>query len=319
MLSRVADALFWMSRYLERAEHIARLLDISFHLELDLHGVAVGAGEQESAALSSILNAPMRGASYTGGETTSIQDWLTLDDENPNSIMSCVNRARNNARSVRGAISPSIWRELNKLYWQLKDPEFMARALESPHDFYGAVETGCQLFQGLCDATLLQDEGWQFIRLGRFLERADITLRIIDVKYRHLQHMSDGPELPILNLKWAAVLKTCLAYEAYQRLYISRVEPERVVAFLLLHPHFPHAVRFCLEEASRAVAELEGDASRQSSERRVDRLLGQTLSDLRYIDLDSVFRTGLHPFLAGTLKRCGEASLAIQEQYALNY
>lgn len=318
MLSRVADALFWMSRYLERAEHVARLLDVSFHLELDLHGVAAGAHEQETAALASILNAPIAGERYEGEDATSVHDWLTFDADNPSSIMSCVNRARNNARSVRGAISPSIWRELNKLYWQLKDPDFVARGQESPHDFYGAVETGCQLFQGLCDATLLHDEGWQFMRLGRFLERADLTLRILDVKYRHLQHPTDATELPIQTLKWAAVLKSCLAYETYQRLYISRVEPERVVEFLLLHPHFPHAVRFCLEEATRALAALEGDSA-GGGDRRVDRLLGQTLSDLRYLELDRVMRDGLHPFLQRVLDRCSQASLAIQDQYALNY
>jgi uncharacterized alpha-E superfamily protein len=318
MLSRVADALFWMSRYLERAEHIARLLDVSFHLELDLHGVAAGAREEETAALAAILNAPMRGESYEGDDSTSLHDWLTFDAENPNSIMACVNRARNNARSVRGAISPSIWRELNKLYWQLKDADFVARAQESPHDFYGAVETGCQLFQGLCDATLLHDEGWHFIRLGRFLERADLTLRILDVKYHQLHPRAEAAELPVLNLKWAAVLKSCLAFEAYQRLYISRVEPERVVEFLLLHAHFPHTVRFCLEEAARALTHLDGVPS-EHNDRRVDRLLGQALSELRYLELDDVLQDGLHAFLTGAIQRCAQASAAIQEQYALNY
>src|SRR5262249_17823011 len=116
----------------------------------------------------------------------------------------------------------------------------------------------------------------------------------------------------------AAVLKCCLAYEAYQRLYISRVEPEKVVDFLLLSPSFPHAVRFCLEEALRSLQELEGPA-REPGDRRVDRLLGQALSELRYLDLDEIFRGGLHSFLAAALKRCGQAGQAIQEQFALNY
>jgi uncharacterized alpha-E superfamily protein len=231
--------------------------------------------------------------------------------------MACVNRARNNARSIRGAISPAMWRELNKLYWELKEPDFIARAAGSPGDFYGTVETGCQLFQGLCDATLMHDEGWQFVRLGRCLERADLTLRVLDVKQKQLQQLNGSADLLIANLHLAAVLKSCLAYEAYQRLYISRVEPERVVEFLLLHPRFPHSVRFCLEEAVRALGQLDG--ATDQPDHRAARLLGQTVSDLRFRELDEIYGDGLNGFLAMTLKRCGQASAAIQEQYALSY
>jgi uncharacterized alpha-E superfamily protein len=318
MLSRVADALFWMSRYLERAEHIARMLDVSFHLVLDLHGVAAGAHEQETTALASILGAPLGAEPSEPEDHTDLHDWLTFSSANPDSIIACINRARNNARSVRGATSPAMWRELNKLYWQLKDADFIARAQGSPGDFYGAVETGCQLFQGLCDATMMHDEGWQFIRLGRCLERADLTLRILDVKHRQLQQFSSLADLPIAHLYWAAVLKSCVAYEAYQRIYISRVEPERVIEFLLLHARFPHAVRYCLEEAARALDQLEGALS-DEPERRAARHLGRAVSDLRFLEFREIYPQGLHVFLGGMLKNCALASRAIQEQYALNY
>jgi uncharacterized alpha-E superfamily protein len=313
MLSRVADALFWMSRYLERAEHVARLLDVSFHLELDLHGVLAGAREQETAALVGIIQAPLPEEAPSDG--TALHDWLTFDLDNPNSIMACVNKARNNARSVRGTIAPAVWRELNKLFWQLKDPDFIARAQGSPHDFFGAVETGCHLFQGLCDATMMHDEGWRFIQLGKFLERAFLTLRILDVKCRQLERTSDAVNLPLAHLQWAAVLKSCLAYEAYQRLYISRVEPERVVEFLLVHPQFPRSVRFCLEEAAQVLALLEGP----EADGRAERFLGRALSELRFLDLEEVLHGGLHPFLDTALQRCAQVGQAIQEQYALNY
>lgn len=316
MLSRVADALFWMSRYLERSEQLARFLDVSFHQELDLYGVLPGARAQEMAALVAVAQLTGKPPAEAVADDAALHHWLTFDLANSSSIMSCVNQARNNARGVRGAIAPVVWRELNKLYWQLRDPDFLARAQESPHDFFGAVETGCHLFQGLCDSTMMHDEGWQFIQLGKYLERADLTLRILDVKCRQLQELTDPIDLPIANLQWAAVLKICTAYEAYQRLYISRVEPERVIEFLLTHPLLPHSVRFCLEHAAKVLALLEGGAA--ASDGKAERLLGRALSDLRFLDLDELLRDGLHPFLSRAIRSCAQASAAIQEQYALN-
>src|SRR5262245_6243657 len=143
MLSRVADALFWMSRYLERAEHIARLLDVCFHLELDLHGVLAGPHEMQWTSLAAILQQQIPVArTAAASPQAAIGHWLTFDLENPGSIMSCVTKARYNARSIRGTINSEMWKELNKLYWQLCDPEFNRQARESPHEFYQAVECG---------------------------------------------------------------------------------------------------------------------------------------------------------------------------------
>src|SRR5215470_17847551 len=220
MLSRVADALFWMSRYLERAEHISRLLDVCFHQELDLHGVLAGPQELQWTSLAAILQQQMpESARLTGTPQAAISRWLTFDLDNPNSIMSCVSRARANARSVRGSINVQMWRELNKLYLLLCDPVFRNEAGESPHEFYQAVECGSWLFQGICDATLNHDEGWQFIQLGKYLERADKTLRILDIQYHMLQDLENPADLPLANLQWGSVLRNCRAYEGYQRIY----------------------------------------------------------------------------------------------------
>src|SRR5205807_1518223 len=155
MLSRVADALFWTSRYLERAEHVARLLDVSFHLELDLSGVLTGPPELQWTSLASILLQPMPPSDPAATSPQAVvSQWLTFDPANPTSIMTCVSRARDNARSIRGSISSEMWKALNKLYWQLRDPEFSAQARTSPHDFFEAVADGSHLFQGICDATL---------------------------------------------------------------------------------------------------------------------------------------------------------------------
>jgi uncharacterized alpha-E superfamily protein len=316
MLSRVADALFWMSRYLERAEHVARLLDVCFHLELDLHGVVSGPYELNWTGLAAILQQVIPAAGQRGqSPQATVSHWLTFDPDNPDSILSCVSRARANARGVRGAITPEVWKELNKLYWQLNDPAFGGQARESPHEFYQAVECGSHLVQGVCDATLTHDEGWQFIQLGKFLERADKTLRVLDIQYHLLHELNNPVDPPLSSLQWAAVLRSCSAYEAYQRLYVGRVEPERVVEFLLLHPCFPRSVRFALESAAQALAAVEG-ANPGRPLGKADRILGRVVADLRYGQLDEILGGDLHAFLGGAQQRCVEVSRAIQEQYS---
>jgi uncharacterized alpha-E superfamily protein len=317
MLSRVADALFWMSRYLERAEHVARLIDVCFHLELDLRGVLAGPTELHWTALAAVLQeaVPAAGPEGTRAPQAVISHWLTFEADNPNSVMSCLARARANARSVRGAITSEMWRELNTLYLQLADPEFSDRGRESPHEFYQAVEFGSHTFQGVCDATLTHDEGWQFIQLGKLLERAEKTLRILDVQYHLLQGLNDPADLPLSALQWAAVLRSCRAYEPYQRLYVGRVEAEHVVEFLLLHPEFPRSVRFSLEAAGRALTAIEGTVpGRELSQ--ADRLLGRMLADLRFGEVGQILKGDVHAFLGSLLERCGQASRAVQDQYS---
>jgi uncharacterized alpha-E superfamily protein len=316
MLSRVADALFWMSRYLERAECVARLLDVCFHLELDLRGVlAAGPRELHWTSLAAILQeqVPTQG-SAVGSPQATISRWLSFDLDNPNSIMACITRVRTNARGIRGKLSNELWRELNKLYWQLRDPEFSARAAESPHDFYQAVVCGSHLFQGVCDATMTHDEGWQFTQLGRYLERADKTLHIIDIQYHLLQELTDPADLSLSNLLWAGVLRGCSAYQAYQMIQVGRVDPERVVEFLLLHRDSPRSVYFSLEAAARALEEIEGPVPGHGASKAA-RLLGRVCSDLQFVELEQLFREGLHTFLRGILERCAQVGRAIQDEY----
>jgi uncharacterized alpha-E superfamily protein len=290
---------------------------VRFHLELDLHGVLAGPHELQWTALATILQqqVPEQARSSPSPQAV-ISRWLTFDLENPGSIMSCVVRARANARSVRGSINAQMWRELNKLYLQLNDPAFRAQVDESPHDFYQAVECGSCLFQGVCDATLNHDEGWQFIQLGKHLERVDKTLRVLDIQYHLLRDLDNPTDLPLANLLWGGVLRSCRAYEAYQRLYVGRIEPESVVEFLLLHPDFPRSVRFGLEAAALALAEIEGvTTGRQLG--IADRELGLVLAELRFRDLEQILSGSLHDFLDGLQKRCGLVSRALQQRYFL--
>ena len=311
MLSRVADALFWMSRYLERAEHVARMLDVCSHLELDLHGLLPGRYEVHWKNLAAILQQPLP-ASNGEPYPVILRQQLMFDLGNANSIMACISRARYNARSIRGTINSRTWKELNKLYWLLSDPAFSSQARESPHEFYEAVAAGSYAIQGVCDATMTHDEGWQFMQLGKFLERADRNLRVLDV-HAHLLKEPAAGELPLANLQWAAVLRNCHAFEAYQRLYVGRIEPERVVEFLLLHPDFSRSVRFSLEAASKALTAIEGQGGALSP---ASRMLGRILNDLKFAEIDQLV-DDLHAFLTRALEGCTRVSRTLQDQYAL--
>jgi uncharacterized alpha-E superfamily protein len=241
---------------------------------------------------------------------------MSFDQDNPGSIMACLSRARLNARSIRGTINSEMWRELNKLFWKLCDQEFIRRSRESPYEFYQAVECGSALIQGLCDATCTHDEGWQFIQLGKLVERADKTLRILDIQYHLLHELTNPADVPLSNLHWAAVLKSCRAFEPYQRRRVGRVEPERVVEFLLLEPTFPRSVRFCLEAMVQALAAIE-QASGQRELNKADRQLGLMLGELTYLTLDQILASDLHDFLRRLCDRLSQVSRAVQERYSL--
>lgn len=317
MLSRVADAMFWMSRYVERAEHIARFLEVAFHLDLDLHGVVDGSQELQWRSILEVVHQQVPADSSSNLEDF-VSSTLTFDLENQSSIMTSINRARNNARSIRGSISTDMWRELNRLYWLLKDEEFRRRVQDSPHDLYQAVQTGSQMFQGVCDATLSHDEGWHFVQLGKYLERADKITRLVDSRHKQLQAIENTLEPSLQNLHWAGLLKSCQAYQAYQQRYISRVDTDRVLEFILFDPEFPYSVRFCLNEAAENL-EAIGSGVDTCSDRggRAGRILGRTLLELEYSEPAEVFDGNLQAFLVTIEQRCAQVVHAVREQYSL--
>lgn len=322
MLSRVADALFWMSRYIERSEHVARMLDVSFNLELDLSAVVSGNYDLHWMGLLNAMQQPVTVVEHYPHlqRRDALMHWYTFDGNNPHSITSCVTRSRANARGVRGSIPNEVWKELNKLYWQLRDDDFKKRFTEAPSEYYGAVEEGSHAVQGMCDALMAHDEGWQFIQLGKFLERFFITVRFIDVHNELLRELTDPADLPLANLHWAGVLRCCAGYHAYQRMYVGRVEPARALELLLLNPGVPRSARFCLEAALKSLGDMYGEGMmRRRAESKCERLLGKALSDLRYADLNALSAKpdGLHVFLTDLLDRCTEASMALQEMYSV--
>jgi uncharacterized alpha-E superfamily protein len=313
MLARVADALFWTGRYLERASFLARAVDVTFHLDLDLHGVLADRVTAEwDDLLAMTLQRPPPGA----GERNpgAVSRWILLDLANPASVMSCVNRARNNARMIRGHLSSPMWRELNKVYWHLSDPSFQARVGESPHEFCEDTQVGVMLCNGIFADTVTHDEGWQFLALGTHLERAEKVLRVLESRFG--SPAGEGGDLPVAALRWGAVLKKCRAYEPYQRLFISRVEPERVVQFLLFHPDFPHSVRFSLGRVLEALSWIGGTLPDRSDSEST-RTVGRLLSELAYPDQERLSDTRLLDFLRESLARCASIGRALQQQYSL--
>jgi len=317
MLSRVADAMFWMSRYIERAEHVARFLEVAFYQDLDLHGVVDGSQNLAWKSILQVVQQPIPD-DLDAPLYEHVTRALTFDMTNQSSIMTSINRSRNNARSIRGTISTEMWRELNRLYWLITDDEFRSRSLDSPHDLYQAVQTGSQMFQGVCDATISHDEGWHFIQLGKYLERADKIVRLVDYHQRQLEAIGDSLVPSLQNLHWVGLLKSCQAYQAYQQRYISRVDPERVLEFILFNPDFPYSVRFCLKAASENLAAIGGGVDSKSDRGgRAGRLLGRTLLELEYSEPNDVLGASLRTFLNNIETRCSQVVLAVREQYSL--
>jgi len=289
------------------------LLNAAFHRELDLAIVTPIHDDWPWLANLAILQLTLPDSLARGElQPQAVAEWLTFDITNPGSIIGCINRSRNNARSIRGTIGPHVWRAINSLYWQLRETEFASRARYSPFDYYQAVESGCHLFQGVCDATLPHDEGWEFIRLGRSLERADKTLRILTVNYEYLSQNTDAP---MVALEWGRVLKSANAFEAYQRA-VGRVEPDRVIEFLLMDTTCPRAVRFCLEEASRAISSIERYTDSRGHG-RTERMLGRVISELRYAEPGQMIASEISYQLPQLLQQCNNVGRMVHEQYLL--
>ncbi len=292
LLSRVADSVYWMGRYIERAENVARFIDVNLHLTLDApagtpqHWDPLVDTSGDASAFRTRFGAPSR---------DSVIQFLTFDAENPNSILSCLRAARENARSVRDTISSEMWEQANRLYLMLQDEISSGRAVESPQDLFRELKLGCHLFQGLTDATMSHNEAWHFIHLGRMLERADKSTRILDVKYFLLLPSVADVGSSIDDVQWSAVLKSVSGFEMYRKKY-GRIRPTDIVEFLVLDREFPRAVRHCLAGADRSLHTITGTPE-GSYGNSAERYLGQLRSELDFTPVREVLAGGLHEFL----------------------
>ncbi len=304
MLSRVAESVYWIARYIERAENVARCVDVSLQVALDAPGGMGGQWHSLVAATGDAARFAERyGEEGTGSDLLStdvaardaVLHFLTFDTTSPNSILSCVTKARENARQVRGVLAMEAWEHLNRFYHMLVSPDARRRAVESPHDFYSSIRSASYLFEGILESTLSRGEEWNFLRLGRYLERADQTSRILDVKYFILLPDPGQVGSVVDDLLWTALLHSVSGHEMFRRRH-GRILPEKVVDFLVLDREFPRAVLFCLLQAEESLLSISGTpmgSFRNTAEKRLSRLR----STLAYSTVEDIIGRGLHEYL----------------------
>lgn len=310
MLSRVADAIYWMSRLIERAENVARFVDVNMNLMLDLP-----AEQHEQWAPLVITSGDQEAFTSRFGEATqaNVTYFLTFDMQNPNSILSCLRSARDNARSVRDIISSEMWEYVNRFYMLVRDAAGVAGVMEELHSFYKEVKSASHLFCGVTDNTMSHAQGWQWARMGRMIERADKTSRILDVKYFILLPSVQDVGSPYDNIQWAALLKSASPLEMYRKRY-QRIQPDNVLAFLILDSDFPRAIRFCLDEADAAMRDITGSPPGTFSN-AAEQQLGRLRSELNFAQLQDIIGGGVHEYLDNFQARLNQVGVSIVETF----
>jgi len=293
MLSRIAESLFWLARYIERAEDTARILDVNYQMLLEQsqdsyhlrwEPLIVMAGEEQLfRRLYSEVNAE------------NVFEFLAFREDNPGSIVQCIAKARENARTIRDRISREMWEDINGLYHMVSRFDPREEIVAGPHRFCDKIKFGTHRFHGVTDATFPHDEGWQFLRIGWSLERAEMTSRLVDVQYQSLLD-----ELPTVgapdNHQWMAVLRSVGAFEAYHRQYHSSIEPEKVAGLLILNSLHPRSIRFSTTEVQAGLRAISGTGP-GSYANEAERLAGKVVERLSYDRIEEIFKQGLHSYL----------------------
>ncbi len=306
MLSRVAESVYWMGRYLERAENVARFIDVS---------VAISLGEENTEAQW----APLIFASgddryfkelYGAINRDNVLRFMIFEEKNFNSILSCLNRARENARTIRDILPNPMWEAINRFYLRVRDALLDAsRIIESPRDFMERAKRMSHQVIGVTEATMSHGEAYSFGQLGRLLERADKTSRILDVKYFTLLPDISAVGSTIDIVQWSALLESTGALHMYRKRF-GRIEPQKVAEFLILDRHFPRSFRFCVGEAEEALRGITESRPGQFTN-RAEQLLGQLNAQLSYTRIEDIISGGLHEFVDQFQLRLNEIGEAI--------
>ncbi len=310
MLSRVADSIYWMARYVERADNVARFIDVNLNLSLDL-------GPEVARQWDPLVRTTGDQKAFTDryGQPSqeNVIQFLTFDEENSNSILSCLRMARENARTVRDMLSSPMWEELNKFYLMVRDAKHDQSVSASSFDFFGRVKLGATLLDGVAESTMSRGEAWHFRLLGQSIERADKTSRILDVKYYLLLSSVADVGGPVDTNQWAALLKSASALEMYRKKH-GRLGPAQVAEFLILDRDFPRAMHFCLIRAEESLLSITGSPAgtfRTPAEQR----LGRLRAELDYANIQEIFNTGLHEFIDAFQTKLNQAGEAISETF----
>lgn len=310
MLSRVADNMYWLSRYLERAEHTSRALNLTLNLLLEQRSAA--AVQARVGRFVESLSAERLPAKTTLYDMTYS---LAFDRENSSSITFCLSRARENARQIREQISSEMWEHLNTLYHRVKQTSFDSIwHAQTTHRFLSEVVQGSHLFQGITDSTMSHNEGWHFLQLGRYLERANFNAHYLDVQFRQLQQSPDHPAITKDFMDWVGLLKSFTAFESYCKVYSADLRADQILEFLLLNEEFPHSIRFSIDNAEQALKAIDRftETKRAGS---ITRLIGKLRSDLNFAQIDEIMEYGLSNYLERLQAECGKVHEAVNRVY----
>ncbi len=316
MLSRTADHLFWMSRYTERAENTARMLDVNYQTSLLPQSNEVAQAAWQGLLSISELK-PAYAAKYDGVNINpkEVMDFMVRDEKNPSSIISCLQNARENARAVRGSLTTEVWETQNQTYLEVirmlrgKSAEFK----RDPAQFFEWVKFRSHLSRGVTLGTMLQDEAFHFLRMGTFLERADNTARLVDVKFHAVETALGGvneKEQEFDFYHWSAILRSVSGFEVYRKVYRDVIKPELVAELLILRPDMPRSLLGCLNEVMSNLAMVTSDPQSETSRRA-----GKLRADLQYARIDEILATGLHAFLTQFLDRVNEIGASISREF----
>lgn len=310
MLSRVANSIYWMARYVERAENLARFIEVTLNFILDQPDSSYQQWEPLVLATGDEKEFKDR---YGSATSENVVHFLTFDPEYANSIISCLTQARENARTVREAISSEAWEQINEFYLWVKKSQNSSKTLDSQFELFQRIRLESHLFSGILDATMSRGTGWQFANLGRLIERADKTSRILDVKYFTLLPKVEDVGTTIDDLQWSAVLRSVSGFEMFRKRYHA-ITIRRIIEFLILDRDFPRAVRFCLDGAERSLRAITGSPDsvfRNTAEQR----LGQLRANLAYADVESIIQAGMHEFVDGLQHKLNQIDDAVYETF----
>jgi len=309
MLSRVADAIYWMNRYIERAENYARFLDVNFNLSLELKKTE----EQWMPLVITTGDVADFKERFEKSDKSSIIYFMGLDPLNANSIYNSISKARENARSVRPELTIEVWQQINALYydvkrglddrvWENKDPRF----------FFQSIKKSIQLLYGILDSTISRSDAWHFGKIGQLLERADKTSRVIDVKYHILLPSLGAVGTSIDLIQWSALLKSVSAYDMYRKKY-GKLDPMHISEFLILDKAFPRSILKCITSAEQCMNNISGVS--QTTTNLAQRELGKLKANLEYTDIKEIVKTGLHENLEDIQTKLNDVSNAIFETF----
>lgn len=310
MLSRVADSIYWMNRYVERAENVARFIDVNDNLTL---GEGVDLGNQWAPLVYTTGDQDLYKKLYGEPRREAVLRFLAFDPRNPNSILSCVAAARENARSVRESITSPMWEQINKFHLVVKSSVQNQRFLAEPNQFCDLVKNASHALVGASEATMSHNDGWHFARIARLLERADKTSRIVDVQYYHLLPDASHVGTTLDVVRWSALLQTASALTMYRRVH-GRITPKRVADFLLLDRGFPRSMRFCLIKAQESVGEITGSRPGTFS-CRTEQLTGRLRSEMDYTAVSDIVQQGMHEYIDQFQDRLNEIGDALHKDF----